>query len=301
MSLGWSDDGPALDLGRALGWSDDGPTDPDPDPVLGWTPELWQTAAFSADGTLVVSGYPRLYVPGPQLAADGVLTVSGYPRLYVPGPQLAADGVLAAKAWAKLYASTAADADGVLVATATIPVRGPLAQSGAGTFTAPWWARYADVILLSGGASGQTGNGAIGTAGKGGNPGQWATTTIDLGQYHGPWSITLTGGQGGAQAANSDNAAPNPGGNTTAAWTGAGSLTATGGSGTVASGQNGGTPGIRTYQGIDYTGGAGGTGNAGAGQAPGGAGAGGNGGIFGSRTRGGPGAPGQAWIVFRQN
>jgi hypothetical protein len=268
---------------------------------LGWAPEWWPNlGALGSDGTLVADATLRPFVTA-ATAGEGDLTAAAFARLYATS-DIAGDGVLTAAAYAKLYATTAQVGDGEFSGMAAPAIRGPLAQTGTGTFVAPWWARYVDVILLSGGASGQTGSGGIIPAtGKGGMPGQFATTTIDLGDLHGPWSITLTVGQGGLRAANADNAAPNPGQPTTATWTGNGSLVIPGGSGTVPSGQNGGTPGIRTYLGIDYIGGLGGTGNAGAGQSPGGAGAGGNGGIFGNRTQGGPGAPGQAWLVFRQN
>ncbi|TWS24412.1 hypothetical protein FK268_12545 [Tsukamurella sputi] len=284
-----------------LGWSPDGVTDPVvPDDQRGWTPELWaQAAEMTGHGELAARAYLNAYITA-QLAGAGTLAAQAYANAYVTA-QLSGAGVLEAKAYAKLYVAAAGMVGaGVLTASVGVPARGPQSQSGAGTYAAPWWARYCDVILLGGGASGQTGSGAVGTTGKGGNPGLWAVTTIDLGQYHGPWSITLAVGTGGPQAANSDLAAPNPGSASTAAWTGGGSLNAAGGSGTVASGQNGGAPGDQTYQGVTYPGGPSGTGNAGAGGTPGGGGAGGNGGIFGSRTRGGPGGPGFAAAVFRQ-
>lgn len=165
------------------------------------------------------------------------------------------------------------------------------------TFTIPVWTSYIDVVLLGGGASGQTGSGAVGTAGKGGTAGQWYAVRLTRGVDI-PWTLitfTVTVGAGGAQAANSDLASPNAGGNSSAVINGV-TYTATGGQ-TTTSTQNGASPGNYTFQGITYTGGTGGTGNAGAPTAPGAAGAGGNGGIFGSRTRGAAGAAGAAWLM----
>lgn len=285
------------------GWSPTGPAVPIPDVQQGWTPELWRTVGpLTGEGTLVIAAHTYRPFITTSFTGTGTLAATGYTRWYQTGPQLSGAGTLATNAYAETYQDADLGGGGTLTGpTPSTPARGPQSQSGAGTWSAPWWARYCDVILVGGGASGQTGNGAFGGAGKGGNPGVWATTTVDLGQFHGAWSITLAIGTGGPQAANSDLAAPNPGTASTASWTGGGSLSGAGGSGTVASGQNGGAPGNQTYQGVTYTGGAGGTGNAGSGTAPGGAGAGGNGGIFGSRTRGGPGGNGGAWLVFRQN
>ncbi|ADX42610.1 hypothetical protein [Gordonia phage GTE2] len=162
----------------------------------------------------------------------------------------------------------------------------------------PLWVRYVDVVLIGGGASGQTGNGSNTAAGSGGNAGSWVTKRYERGvDFNGTPTLSFSIGAGGAQAANSDHAAPNPGGATTMSGIGSG-LSAPGGSGTT-SGQNGASPGNITFEGLNYVGGVGGTGNAGSPTAPGAAGAGGNGGIFGSRTRGAAGARGQAWYRLR--
>lgn len=169
----------------------------------------------------------------------------------------------------------------------------------AGTFTynIPSDALLIDIVLLGGGASGQTGNGGNTVRGDGGKAGTWAMATLERG-VHIPWNaytISVTVGAGGAQPANSDHAGPNNGAASSITVTGYGTLTAAGGTGKTGA-QNGEGGGTQTLNGVTYTRGAGGTGNGGAGTAPGGGGAGGNGGIFGSRTRGGAGAVGRAWF-----
>ncbi|MCF8610075.1 hypothetical protein L5G28_07850 [Gordonia sp. HY285] len=167
-----------------------------------------------------------------------------------------------------------------------------------GAVVVPLWVRWVDVVLLGGGASGQTGSGANASAGDGGNAGAWVTRRFERGvDFNGTPTLSFSVGAGGAQAPNSDKGGPNAGQATTATGIGSG-LSAAGGSGTT-SGQNGASPGNSTFEGVVYTGGAGGTGNAGSPTAPGAAGAGGNGGFFGSRTRGAAGARGQAWYRFR--
>lgn len=171
----------------------------------------------------------------------------------------------------------------------------------------PGWSNFVDAVYLSGGASGQTGSGAINTAGKGGQAGQWGAATIQRGSVSLPWdasSLSVVIGSGGSRPASSDFQAPNPGGRTSVSYTVGGTVYfgygIDGGSGTVSSGQNGAAPGNFSFNGKTYNGGTGGTGNAGAGTVPGGAGAGGNGGIFGSRTQGGAGAAGRVWLRFYQ-
>ena len=112
-------------------------------------------------------------------------------------------------------------------------------------------------------------------------------------------TLDVVVGAGGAQANNSDLAAPNPGGASSVAVPGGASVRAPGGSGTI-SGQNGGAPGNVSYQTITRTGGAAGTGSGGAATAPGASGAGGNGGTFGNYARGGAGARGEVVIRARQ-
>lgn len=183
-------------------------------------------------------------------------------------------------------------------------------NSAAGTFTytIPVWSRYLVLVGIGGGASGMTGNGAINQSGTGGAAGQWSSTILERG-VHVPWSatsITVVVGAGGASPANSDWAAAIAGAATTFTVSGSTVLTCAGGSGT-----NGGTSGggIREGQaagnystdGDTYVGGSDQpSGNGAAGNPPGAGGAGGNGGIFGSRTRGGAGAWGGAWIKARQ-
>lgn len=213
-------------------------------------------------------------------------------------------GDSAAAVLAHLAGGGTATGDGAAASafSAHAPARTDITATGAYTYNIPGWSRFIDQVIIGGAASGQTGNGAIGTAGKGGNAAIYVVRTLERGVDI-PWSqstITGTVGTGGAQAANSDSAAPNPGGDTTADW-GSGSITSPGGSGTVASGQNGASSTATTVSGQNYPSGAGGTGNAGAGSAPGGAGAGGNGGFFGSRTRGGPGGNGRASFYARQS
>lgn len=183
-------------------------------------------------------------------------------------------------------------------------------NSAAGTFTytIPVWSRYLVLVGIGGGASGMTGNGAINQPGTGGAAGKWSSTILERG-VHIPWaatSITVVVGAGGAQPPSNDWAAAVAGSATTFTASGSTVLTCAGGSGTNG-GTNGG--GIREGQaagnysvdGDTYTGGSDQpSGNGVAGNPPGGGGAGGNGGIFGSRTRGGAGARGGAWIKARQ-
>ncbi|AMS01727.1 minor tail protein [Mycobacterium phage Brocalys] len=178
------------------------------------------------------------------------------------------------------------------------PASASFTSSGPFTYTFPRWCDYIDAIALGGGASGQTGDGALNRQGKGGKAGQWATWTLQRGN-HIAWSATqLTGsvGPGGAQAPNSDFGGPNNGTASTVTAPGYGTLTANGGNGTVDSGRTGEGAGSQTLNGTTYTGGAAATGNGSAGNPPGGGGAGGDGGIFGSRTRGGAGAVGGVWF-----
>lgn len=237
------------------------------------------------------------------LAAVGTLAAQ-VSQAYTLGAALSGAGSLAAQVAQKYQLGAAFAGAGAMACTAAFPSMSPATQTfsstGSATYNIPYWCRYIDVVFISGGSSGQTGNGAINTAGKGGNPGAWQGIRLERGVDI-PWTATtlsLNVGSGGARPANSDNAGPTAGANTVLTYQNlAGqtiTVTATGGSGTQ-SGQNGGSPGNFTFQGIGYSGGNGGTGNAGAGAQPGGGGAGGNGGIFGSRTQGGLGGNGQAW------
>ena len=162
------------------------------------------------------------------------------------------------------------------------------------------WMNYFDVTCLGGGASGQTGHGGINAAGQGGKGGVWSSTTWERGVDFTTGSLSITVGAGGAQPANSDHAASNPGSASTVTIASA-SNTGAGGTGNNPNNQTGLGPGNHTYLGKTYTGGANTTtsGNAVPGNPPGGGGRGGNGGIFGSRTRGGVGATGGVWITAR--
>ncbi|AYB69208.1 minor tail protein [Gordonia phage Foxboro] len=211
-------------------------------------------------------------------------------------------------------ATLAARLVATLDASATFPGRGaysPVAPTttafttvGAFTYPIPAWSIYVDAIGVGGGRGGQTGSGANSQPGSGGLPGVWAGITLQRGVDI-PWSeVQLTGvvGAGGAGGANSDNAAGQPGGNTTITAS-VGTLTAAGGTG-VNSGstrRDGPGPGDYTYLDTTYTGGALSDGSGLPGNPPGGGGSGGNGGVFGNRTRGGAGARGQAWLRARQS
>lgn len=173
--------------------------------------------------------------------------------------------------------------------------------TASGTYSLPYWWRYLDIVMIGGGASGQTGNGANGQAGKGGNPATWVTVTLERGVDVPAMATTITVvvGTGGATPANSDLAGPNPGGYSLVTGSGMSTVSSSVGFGT-ASGQNGASPGNVTYQTITRTGGSAGTGNGGSATAPGASGAGGNGGVLGSRTRGGAGASGEVVLRVRQ-
>lgn len=175
------------------------------------------------------------------------------------------------------------------------------------TYAIPTWANFVDLIAVGGGSSGCTGNGGNGQFGNGGMAGVWSSNTIARGtNFSGAATLTIDVGAGGTQPANSDGARNN--GESSKVLLGSTTLIeALGGTNSNTPGdaygdnQNGASPGNYTYNSIVYPGGAGGTGNAGAGSPAGGAGAGGNGGFFTSRTRGGVGARGQIWLVARSS
>lgn len=173
--------------------------------------------------------------------------------------------------------------------------------AGTSTYPIPSWCTHLDFVLIGGGASGQTGNGANTLRGSGGQAATWGGVTFsrDLLGW-GEETLTVTVGAGGPQPANADHAGPNPGSPTTIAFSGGVLLGDSGATGTV-SGQNGASPGNYVYRGVAYPGGIGGTGNGGnSTTAPGAGGAGGNGGVFGRRTVGGYGSRGRVWIIARQ-
>jgi len=263
---------------------------------------LDRIAQLAAAGTLSVQLLQQFLRPA-VFSAAGTMAAQ-VSQAYALGAALTGVGTLATQVAQKYQLGAAFAGAGSMACGAAFPAMSPATQNfsstGNGTYNIPYWCRYIDVVFIGGGASGQTGNGAISTAGKGGNPGQWQAVRLERGVDI-PWTattLTLNVGSGGARPANSDNAGPTAGANTVLTYQNlAGqtiTLTAAGGSGTQSS-QNGGVPGNFTFQGVPYTGGNGGTGNAGAGAQPGAGGAGGNGGIFGSRTQGGLGGNGQAW------
>ncbi|MGB3707588.1 hypothetical protein [Gordonia sp. (in: high G+C Gram-positive bacteria)] len=173
---------------------------------------------------------------------------------------------------------------------------------GTYTYPIPPWSRYIDLVGIGGGASGQTGSGVAGGKGSGGAAGGWNSATLERGVAI-PWTATTINvivGAGGTKPSNSDYAGPNNGAGSTISVVGTSAgIVCPGGTGTI-SGQNGGSASNYPYMDQTFTGGAGGSGNGGAGGVPGGGGAGGNGGIFGSRTQGGAGGAGYVWIRGRQ-
>lgn len=196
-------------------------------------------------------------------------------------------------------------------ATADFSAQGPAtttytAASGSFTYAIPPWSKVLVVVLLGGGASGQTGNGGVNTSGAGGNPGAWNWVLLTRGTDI-PWSassISLTVGAATGRAANSNNAAPVNGNATSATISGVGTLVANGGVGTkTVQGTNwqvGAPAGNLTADGDTYVGGAESNSTQRVGYPPGGGGSGGAGGIFGNRTQGWEGARGGAWVKARQ-
>ncbi|QGJ88008.1 hypothetical protein SEA_AVAZAK_26 [Gordonia phage Avazak] len=171
-----------------------------------------------------------------------------------------------------------------------------------GAISIPAFARFIDFVLIGGGSSGQTGNGAVGVAGRGGNPGDWLGVTIERGVEI-PWTTSTASivvGDGGEQAPNNDFAQPIEGQPSVVSMTGMSSILAPGGFGTRSeNSQLGKAAPNFTYNGRNYVGGLGGVEDDMTGKAPGGAGAGGFGGTFGNRQRGWPGGKGKVWAIFR--
>lgn len=303
MSLGWSDDGPPLDLGRALGWSDDGPVDPDPDPVLGWTPEHWRSATLTGGGIVAARGHARNHGAA-LLTGAGLVEAAGYPENYADAT-LTGAGLVAAAGWPRTYDDSDFAGGGLIVATGAIAARGPQIQSGAGTWARPWWARYLDYVLLGAGGGGAGGNQVL-ADGKSGTPGTWIFGTIDLGATWLAGNIVLALGSGGTAGTRNNNGPGGTGGATTLTSP-FGNRSAAGGPGGSGTNPVGGTtyrglgPGDLTAHGLLFTGGPtvekntdGGT--------PGGGGGGGAGTGFPLNAQPGRiGGPGYAWIRFRQN
>lgn len=170
-------------------------------------------------------------------------------------------------------------------------------------------AAFIDIVMIGGGASGQTGNGSNGRDGAGGESGWWYTDTVERGVDI-PWStntIHVVIGAGGGAPPDSDHAHPTPGGATTVTLAGYGTLTAEGGFDARWNDNGGGQPNRRegedpstlVYREVDYHGGVGGRSSTTAATAPGAGGYGGGGGFIGSRSRGRPGARGQVWLTYR--
>ncbi|AXH70425.1 minor tail protein [Gordonia phage Daredevil] len=265
-----------------------------------------QRPRVAAAGSGAGKGDARFRLNGQGVASGDDLAIPK-PKLIVPSSGAGSDRVLVPRA----ATAGAGQGAGGGTASASFKNEGPwdvtwTSGSNAYTFTFPVWCRYIDVILLGGGASGQTGSGAINQPGRGGAAGSWAAIRLERGVDI-PWSLLsmqVVTGVGGAQAANSDYASPNAGAASLLVVSGSTVLTAAGGQGTkpedgqaMRDGQAAGTYsfGGRTYTGGGLNGSSGGTGNP-----PGGGGSGGNGGIFGNRTRGGAGAYGGAWLWVYQ-
>lgn len=252
-------------------------------------------------GMSLPSGLKTLAGRGAVLVQNAKLALPGGTRLLGGRGQISATRTgFMLKAGTKTLAGR-----GEIQVSAGYPAMSPEVSTyttpGTSTYTLPYWWRYLDIVMIGGGASGQTGNGANGQAGKGGNPATWVTVTLERGVDVPAMATTITVvvGTGGATPANSDLAGPNPGGYSLVTGSGMSTVSSSVGFGT-ASGQNGASPGDVTYQTITRTGGSAGTGNGGSATAPGASGAGGNGGFFTSRTRGGAGARGEVVLRVRQ-
>lgn len=171
-----------------------------------------------------------------------------------------------------------------------------------GNLDIPAYARFIDFVLIGGGASGQTGSGAVGTIGRGGEAGYWLGVTLQRG-VDVPWSTVvaaITVGAGGPRAEDHDMAAPSPGGASGVSLAGTSAIIASGGDGTRAEAQQSGMDaGNYTYNGKVYVGGTGGNTTVREGQPPGAGGCGGAGGAFGNRTQGWAGGKGRVWATFR--
>lgn len=260
-------------------------------------------------GEILASGVAMVMSAGVRaLAGRGAVTAGGISTALQALVNLRGQGRVTASPTAMSLTDPVARllaGRGAIQVSAGYPAMSPEVSTyttpGTSTYTLPYWWRYLDIVMIGGGASGQTGSGATNTAGKGGNASSWTTVTLERGVDVPSMatSLTVVVGDGGAQAANSDLASPNSGEDSSVSGTGMTTVTSPGGSGTTST-QNGVSPGNVTYQTVTRTGGSAGTGSGGAATAPGASGAGGNGGIFGSRTRGGAGARGEVVLRVRQ-
>lgn len=162
----------------------------------------------------------------------------------------------------------------------------------------PWWARFLDVVVLSGGGGGAGGDGAVNREGNGGRAGTWNSGTVSLSGMITGSQIAVTAGRGGPGGARETNGV---GGQYSSAGAGSASVMAgssVGGSGYgSAQGEN---RSAFTAFGRTFLGGSGGSrGNDATGRGAGGGG--GPGGIFGGGGPGGRGSPGYVWIRFRSD
>ncbi len=171
-----------------------------------------------------------------------------------------------------------------------------------GTVPIPSWAGYIEAIGVGSGGGGKSG-GTAGFYGEGGAAGKWVAAVwergVDFDDSDTSVSITINaGGAGGTFFGNGSN------GGSTVVEAGDGTLTAAGGAGGDAFGiaglfnnYIGPSPGNYTFNDQLYVGGVTQNVYSSGGQSPGGGGAGGN---WITVSPGGAGAPGAAWIRFRQ-
>ncbi|AXF51523.1 minor tail protein [Mycobacterium phage Constella] len=168
------------------------------------------------------------------------------------------------------------------------------------SFPIPNWANFIDVIGVGGGGGGRAGL-TFGLYGEAGGPGRWNATTWARGTHFTGTSTSITIDVGAAGIGGPG--VGDRGGNTVVSIPGY-SMTAIGGEPgdavrPVTSGKPVGRgPGTFNYNGIAAVGGVNQNSYGGQGVAPGGA---GNGGNYVSFQPGGNGAPGGAWIRFRQD
>lgn len=179
-----------------------------------------------------------------------------------------------------------------------LPTLTTYSTAGAYTYTIPRNCSFIDVICLGGGKGGESGGAAF-TNGGGGQAGQWATSQITRGTTI-SWSVTSITGTVGAGSAGGVGSLLNistSGESSTAAATGWGGLTASGG--TVSyrgSSDDGQAAGTTTFNTRNYVGGNVASAFGQDGWPPGGGGAGNSGGLFGGNSPGGAGATGSVWI-----
>lgn len=187
-----------------------------------------------------------------------------------------------------------------------------LTYSTPGTYTymVPDWAARIEIVVLGGGGAGGMGGALI--TGGGGAAGEWGSTTWNTrvpnlvssqgGQFDVGTQLTIVVGDGGAPSAAFPSVAANNGQNSSVTYAST-SLVGKGGQADVGryTTHLGYSPGNYAYSGVNYTGGAGHTGqaqtNPPAGNPPGGGGSGSTSGLGGLNGRpGGAGAPGRVWM-----